>query len=43
MLNYIFELMQEYNVPGWRLFGYTSFRALITIVLALLISSIFGE
>ena len=43
MLNYIFELMQQYNVPGWRLFGYTSFRALITIVLALLISSIFGE
>ena len=43
MLNYIFELMQQYNVPGWRLFGYTSFRALIAIVLALLISSIFGE
>ena len=43
MLNYIFQLMQEYNIPGWRLFGYTSFRALLTIVLALLISSIFGE
>jgi phospho-N-acetylmuramoyl-pentapeptide-transferase len=43
MLNYIFQLMQEYNIPGWRLFGYTSFRALLAIVLALLISSIFGE
>ncbi|MBR6805954.1 MAG: phospho-N-acetylmuramoyl-pentapeptide-transferase, partial [Bacteroidaceae bacterium] len=43
MLNYIFQLMQEYSIPGWRLFGYTSFRALLTIVLALLISSIFGE
>ncbi|MBE6267763.1 MAG: phospho-N-acetylmuramoyl-pentapeptide-transferase [Bacteroidales bacterium] len=43
MLNYIFQLMQEYSIPGWRLFGYTSFRALLAIVLALLISSIFGE
>ncbi|MBR4294080.1 MAG: phospho-N-acetylmuramoyl-pentapeptide-transferase [Bacteroidaceae bacterium] len=43
MLNYIFQLMQEHSIPGWRLFGYTSFRALLAIVLALLISSIFGE
>lgn len=43
MLNYLFDIMQNYNVPGWRLFNYTSFRALIAIVLALLISAIFGE
>ena len=43
MLNYLFDIMQSYNVPGWRLFSYTSFRALIAIVLALLISAIFGE
>ena len=43
MLNYIFDILQQYNVPGWRLFGYTSFRALVAIVLALLISAIFGE
>lgn len=43
MLNYIFDILQNYNIPGWRLFGYTSFRALIAIVLALLISAIFGE
>jgi phospho-N-acetylmuramoyl-pentapeptide-transferase len=43
MLNYLFDILQSYNVPGWRLFGYTSFRALVAIVLALLISSIFGE
>ena len=34
MLNYLFDILQSYNVPGWRLFGYTSFRALVAIVLA---------
>lgn len=43
MLNYIFNILQEMNFPGARLFGYTSFRALTAIVLALLISTIFGE
>ena len=43
MLNYLFDILQNYNIPGWRLFGYISFRALIAIVLALLVSSIFGE
>ena len=43
MLYYIFGLLQEAGFPGARLFGYTSFRALTAIVLALLISTIFGE
>ncbi len=43
MLYYIFGLLQEAGFPGARLFGYTSFRALAAIVLALLISTIFGE
>ena len=43
MLNYIFDILQKYDFPGLRLFGYTSFRALIAIVLSLLISAIFGE
>ena len=43
MLNYLFDILQQNNIPGWRLFGYTSFRALMAIVLALLISTIFGE
>ncbi len=43
MLYYLFELLQRINFPGARLFGYTSFRALAAIVLALLISTIFGE
>ncbi len=43
MLYYIFRILQEAGFPGARLFGYTSFRALTAIVLALLISTIFGE
>ena len=43
MLYYIFRILQEADFPGARLFGYTSFRALVAIVLALLISTIFGE
>ena len=42
MLNYIFDILQNYDFPGSRLFGYTSFRVLIAIVLSLLISAIFG-
>lgn len=43
MLYYLFQLLQELEFPGARLFGYTSFRALAAIVIALLISTIFGE
>lgn len=43
MLYYLFRFLQEAEVPGARLFGYISFRALMAIVLALLISTIFGE
>ncbi|MBQ3539876.1 MAG: phospho-N-acetylmuramoyl-pentapeptide-transferase [Bacteroidaceae bacterium] len=43
MLYHFFNILQEYNIPGARLLSYTSFRALTAIVLALLISTIFGE
>ncbi|MBE6294275.1 MAG: phospho-N-acetylmuramoyl-pentapeptide-transferase [Bacteroidaceae bacterium] len=43
MLNYLFNILQQIDFPGARLFGYTSFRALTAVVLALLISTIFGE
>lgn len=43
MLYYLFDFLQGLDFPGARLFGYTSFRALTAIVLALLISTIFGE
>lgn len=43
MLYYLFDWLQEYGFPGARMFGYTSFRALMAIILALLISSIWGD
>lgn len=43
MLYNLFEILQSYNIPGARLMTYTSFRALSAIVLALLISTIFGQ
>ncbi len=43
MLYYLFEWLQRLDVPGAGVFSYTSFRALITVILALLISSIFGS
>ena len=43
MLYYLFEWLNNHNFPGARMFGYTSFRALMAIILALLISSIWGD
>lgn len=42
MLYYLFEWLQQYNIPGAGVFGYVSFRALMAIILSLLISTIFG-
>ena len=43
MLYYLFEYLQKIDFPGARMFGYVSFRSLMAIILALLISTIFGE
>ena len=43
MLYYLFQWLDKYNIPGAGMFGYTSFRALMAIILALLISSIWGD
>ncbi len=43
MLYYLFEWLHKLGVPGAGMFGYTSFRALMAILLALLISSIWGD
>ena len=43
MLYYLFEQLEQINFPGARMFGYVSFRSLMAIILALLISTIFGE
>ena len=43
MLYYLFQALESIGFPGARMFGYTSFRALLAIILALLISLLFGE
>ena len=43
MLYYLFDYLEKFDVPGARMFGYVSFRALIAVMLALLISAIFGS
>lgn len=44
MLYYLFDFIENnYNLPGARLFQYISFRAAFALILALLISTIFGK
>ena len=42
MLYYFFEWLQRMDIPGAGVFGYTSFRSLMAVILALLISATFG-
>lgn len=43
MLYYLFRYLEQYDLPGARMFGYVSFRSLMAVILSLLISAIFGE
>ncbi len=43
MLYYLFDWLHKCNFPGAGMFGYTSFRALMAIIFALLISTIWGD
>ncbi len=43
MLYYFFRLLDQYNIPGSHMWSYISFRALLTLIMALLISAWFGE
>lgn len=43
MLYYIFDILVKMNLPGARLMNYTSFRALLTIVISLLVSAWLGS
>jgi len=43
MLYYFFRLLDQYDIPGSHMWSYISFRALLTMILALLISAWFGE
>ena len=43
MLYYLFRFLEQFNIPGSHLWSYISFRALLTLILALIISAWFGE
>ena len=43
MLYYLFRFLDQYNIPGSHLWSYISFRSLLALILALLISAWFGE
>ena len=43
MLYYLFRFLDQYNIPGSHLWLYISFRSLLALILALLISAWFGE
>ncbi len=43
MLYHLFQYLEQFHLPGARMFGYVSFRSLMAIIIALLISTIFGE
>lgn len=43
MLYYLFRLLDRYDIPGSHMWSYVSFRALLTLILSLLISTWFGE
>lgn len=43
MLYYLFQWLQEIDFPGSGMFNYVSFRALMTVIIALLVSSVFGD
>ncbi len=43
MLYYLFSYLETLDFPGARMFGYVSFRSLMTVLIALLISTIIGS
>ena len=43
MLYYLFELLDNYNVPGAGLFSYISFRSALALISSLIISIVFGK
>ena len=43
MLYYLFNYLEQFDFPGARMFEYVSFRSLVAVILALLISTIFGQ
>ncbi len=43
MLYYFFRFLEQFGVPGSNMWTYVSFRALLALILALIISAWFGE
>ena len=44
MLYHLFEILEsQFNLPGASLFSYLSFRAAVTVIMALSISIVFGK
>ena len=43
MLYYLFQYLNEFNIPGAGLFNYITFRAAMAVMLSLVISMIFGK
>ena len=43
MLYYFFRFLEQFGVPGSGLWSYISFRSLLALILALVISAWFGE
>ena len=43
MLYYLFRFLEQYNIPGAHMWQYISFRALLTLILALVLSAWLGE
>src|SRR5574344_365305 len=43
MLYYLFRFLSQFGIPGSHMWAYISFRALLALILALIISAWFGE
>ena len=43
MLYYLFRFLEQFGVPGSAMWSYISFRSLLALILALVISALFGE
>ena len=43
MLYYLFDYLNELDFPGAGVFGYISFRAVMSVILSLIISAVFGK
>ncbi|MCR4583339.1 MAG: phospho-N-acetylmuramoyl-pentapeptide-transferase [Prevotella sp.] len=43
MLYYLFRFLEQFNIPGSHMWSYISFRSLLALIFALIISAWFGE